>query len=158
MATYPDETYPSDASIEALDGTVDVATGLSYVAKGVGPNSSPTYEVRYNRRQQRQNAVLGIVNQGRVVDEGGLTIGVFPVIYYYQDTRKEFTGATGQAVTDDATRYVWLDASNALTMGAAFPANEETFLPLAKVVTAGGDIVSIDDERGAGLFRVPFTG
>ena len=74
MPTYPNESYPSDAAVEALDGTVHSPSGLAYVAKGVGPNSSPTYEVQYNRRQQRENAILSAINQGRVVDEGGLNI------------------------------------------------------------------------------------
>ena len=158
MATYPDEVYPANGTIEALDGTTDGASGLAYIAKGVGPNSSPTYEVRYNRRLQRQNAILAAVNQGRVVDEGGLDFGVFPVVYYYQDTRKYFAGATGQSVADDATRYVWIDGNNTLQTGASFPADEETFLPLAKITTANGDITSLEDERGAVLFRVPYTG
>ena len=46
----------------------------------LGPNSTPTYEVQYNRRLHRQNAILAVVNQGRVVDEGGLTFGVFPIV------------------------------------------------------------------------------
>ena len=61
MATYPNEAYPTDAQVEGLDGTADSTTGLSYVAKGVGPNSTPTYEVQYNRRLQRQNAMLAVV-------------------------------------------------------------------------------------------------
>lgn len=155
MPTFPNESYPSDAAVEALDGTVDAASGLPYIAKGVGPNTTPTYEVQYNRRLQRQNAMLGAINQGRVVDEGGLNIGVFPVVYYYQQVRKSFAGATGQALTDNATRYVWLNSSNQLTTGAAFPADTKTFLPLARVTTANGDIVTIEDERGAVLFHVP---
>ena len=156
MSTYPDEVYPSDVSIEALDATEDSASGLAYIAKGVGPNSTPTYEVQYNRRLQRQNAILSVVNLGRVVDEGGLTFGVFPIVYYFQNTRKSFAGATGQAVADDSTVYVWLNSSNALTTGAAFPGNAKTFLPLAKITTADGDITSIEDERGAVLFHVPY--
>ena len=156
MSTYPSEVYPSNAEVEALDGTEDGGTGLAYVAKGVGPNSSPTYEVQYNRRLQRQNGVLSVVNQGRVVDEGGLTFGVFPIIYYFQDARQVFAGATGQAVADDSTVYVWLNSSNELTTGASFPGDVKTFLPLAKITTANGDITSIEDERSAVLFHVPY--
>ncbi len=156
MATYPSEVYPTDGAIEGLDGTLDEATGLSFIAKGVGPNSTPTYEVQYNRRLQRQNAVLAAVNQGRVVDEGGLTFGVFPIIYYCQNARKSFAGATGQVVADNATVCVWLTTGNALATGAAFPADVKTFLPLATIITANGDVVSIVDERGAVLFHVPY--
>ena len=156
MSTYPDEVHLSDGAIEALDGTEDSATGLTYIAKGVGPNSTPTYEVQYNRRLHRQNAILAAVNQGRVVDESGLTFGVFPIVYYFQETRKSFAGATGQAVADDSIVHVWIDANNALQTGASFPGDVKTFLPLAKVTTANGDIVSIEDERGAVLFHVPY--
>lgn len=76
-------------------------------------------------------------------------------MYYFGQVRKVFDGATGQALSDNATRYVWINASNLLTTGAAFPVDTKTFLPLAKVVTANGDIVSIEDERGAVLFHVP---
>ena len=155
MPTYPNEAYPGDAAVETLDGTVDAATGLAYIAKGVGPNSTPTYEVQYNRRLRRQNAILSAVNQGRVVDEGGLTFGVFPIVYYLQDTRKAFDGATGQAAADDSTVYVWIDSSNTLQAGPGFPSDVTTFLPLAKLITANGDIASIEDERGAVLFHVP---
>ncbi|MFH0981576.1 MAG: hypothetical protein V2A79_08565 [Planctomycetota bacterium] len=156
MATYPNEVYPADAAVEGLDGTVDGPTGLTYIAKGVGPNSTPTYEVQYNRRLQRQNALLAVINQGRVVDEGGLTFGVFSVVYYYEDVRKYFAGATGQAVADDATVYAWIGGNNTLQTGGAFPADKKTFLPLAKMITANGDIVAIEDERGAVLFHVPY--
>ena len=157
MATYPNEAYPTDATVEGLDGTVDDATALTYIAKGVGPNSTPTYEVQYNRRLHRQSAMLAVVNQGRVVAEGGLTFGVFPIVYYYADTRKSFAGATGQSVSDDSTVHVWLNGSNTLTTGASFPADTKTFLPLAKITTANGAITSIEDERGAVLFHVPHT-
>ena len=93
-----------------------------------------------------------------MVDEGGLTFGVFPVVYYYEDARTYFAGATGQAVADDSTVYVWLDGNNTLQTGASFPGDTETFLPLAKITTADGDITSIEDERGAVLFRVPYAG
>jgi hypothetical protein len=156
MAIYPNEVYPADAAIEALDGTADSTTGLSYIAKGVGPNSTPTYEVQYNRRLQRQNAMLAAVNQGRVVDEGGLTIGVFPVVYYFQNARKYYAGTTGFAVADNSTVYVCLNSNNVFITGASFPADVKTFLPLAKITTANGDITAIEDERGAVLFHVPY--
>ena len=93
MSTYPNERFPGDSTIEALDGTTDALTGLSYVAKGVNPTSTPAYEVQYNRRLQRQNAILASARQGMVVDEGSLKIGVYPIDYTLGGTRKNFAGA-----------------------------------------------------------------
>jgi hypothetical protein len=155
MPTYPNEAYPDAAKIEALDGTVDAATGLTYIAKGVGPHSTPTYEVQYNRRLFRQNAILAVVNQGRVVDEGGLTFGVHPIVYTHQNARQFFPGATGQALADESVICVWIAGDNTLQTGASFPADATSFLPLASITTVGGDIASIEDERGAVLFQIP---
>jgi len=154
---YPNEAYPADEAILALDGTIEAATGLAYIAKGVGPNSSPSYEIQYNRRQRRQNAIVAAVRGGQVVDESGLKIGVYPLIYTLGGVRKSFDGATNQAVPDGATRKVYLDASNALQIQTSFPTDLTTFLPLATVTTAAG-AVTITDERPAILFGVSPVG
>jgi hypothetical protein len=154
MSTYPSEAYPPDVDIQALDGTTDPVTGLSYIAKGVGPNSTPTYEIQYNRRQHRQNTVLAAIRQGMVVDEGSLAIGVYPIRYTLGGTRKTFDGATNQSVADNATKKVYLDSSNTLQIQDAFPGDITTYLPLATVVTANG-AMTITDERPLVLFTVP---
>lgn len=154
MPTYPSEQYPPDATILALDGQVDAATGLSYIARGTNANSAPSYEIQYNRRLQRLNSFLAALRQGSVVDEGSLKIGVFPISYTLGSTRKSFDGATGVSVPDDATRKVYLDSSNALQIAASFPTNLSTFLPLATIVTAAGSM-TITDERVLALFTVP---
>ncbi len=64
MPTFPSEQFPGDSTVEALDGTTDTLTGLPYVAKGVNPTSSPSYEVQFNRRLQRQNTILSPWRQG----------------------------------------------------------------------------------------------
>ena len=154
--TYPSEAHPADTAVEALDGTTHAQTGLPYVAKYTSPSSVPTYEVQYNRRLLRQNIILAAANQGRVVDEGGLTFGVYPLVYYQGGARKAFGGATGQSVIDDDTTYVWIDDGNTLQSGTnGFPADETAFLPLATLATTNGDISDLDDERGAVLFHVP---
>lgn len=154
MATYPAEVWPGDASVEALDGTTDAATGLPYIAKGTGPTSAPTYEVQYNRREQRLLRELAPMNQGRVVDEGGLKVGVYPVDYTIGGQRRSFAGASGVSVPDDATTYLWLDAAAALQSGASLPASVADSLPLARVVAAGG-VLTITDERPRAIFSVP---
>jgi hypothetical protein len=153
MAVFPNEAYPADGVVLGLDGQVDAATGLPYIARGVNANSSPAYEVQYNRRLLRQNGILAALRQGMVVDEGGLQVGIYPIRYTLGGVRKDFAGASGVAVPDDATRVVYLDAANALQLATSFPTNLSTFLPLATVVAAGGTL-AVTDERVLTLFTV----
>ena len=153
MAIYPNEAYPADGVVAALNGQVDAGTGLAYIARGVNGNSSPPYEIQYNRRLLRQNRMLAVLRQGMVVDEGGLKIGVYPIKYTLGGARKSFDGATGVGVPDNATRVVYLDSANQLQVALAFPASLATFLPLATVVTAGG-VMSVTDERAMVLYAV----
>ena len=146
MPTFPSEVFPSDATIDALDGTTDSLTGLPYVPKGVNPTSTPSYEVQYNRRLQRQNLILSAWRQGTVVDEGSLKIGVYPIDYTLGGQRKNFAGATNQSVPDDSTRFVYLDAANTLQIQSSWPSDISSFLPLAEVVTVAG-VTSITDKR-----------
>jgi len=154
MSTYPNEIWPGDTAIELLDGTIDPATGLPYIARGTGPTSSPTYEVQYNRRLLRQNRILGAVRQGMVVDEGNLKIGVYPVEYTLGGTRRSFAGATGVAVPDNADRVIYLDASATLQVQPTWPADPTTYLPLAVLGTSAGQLTLVD-VRAWNLFHVP---
>ena len=152
--TYPSEIWPSDGQVEQLDGTNDQPTGLPYIAKGVGPTSTPTYEVQYNRRLHRQNRILEPWRQLQVVDEGSLKIGVYPGGYTLGGTRETFEGATNQSVPDNETRYVYIDSDNTLQIAAVEPNDLTTFMPLAKVVTAGG-VTTITDRRMLAAFHTP---
>ena len=152
--TYPKEAWPGDSSVEGLDGTTDPSTGLPYIAKGTNPSSTPSYQVQYQRREQRENRTLGPWRQGQVVDEGSLDVGVYPVDYTLGGVRKHFAGATSQAVADDSTKYVYLDSDNAVQIQDAFPSDLTTFLPLAKV-TASGGVLTIEDRRVWTAFGVP---
>ena len=157
MATYPNEADPTDSVVLALDGTVDTRTGLPYIAKGVGPNSAPTYEIQYNRRLLHQNRILSALRAGMVVDEGSLAIGVYPINYTLDGVRKSFAGATAQAVTDNATRMLYIDQSNALQVQASYPTDLTTFLPLATVVAAAGSL-GITDDRPSVMYGVSPVG
>lgn len=154
MAVYPNEIWPADGVVEALDGTLDVATGLPYIAKGTGPTSSPSYEVQYNRRQRRQNVILASWRQGMVVDEGGLKIGVYPLEYTLGGVRRTFTGVTGVSVPDDDTRMVYLDSAAALQVAADWPVDVSSYLPIAQVTALAG-VVTIEDVRCRAAFHVP---
>lgn len=156
--TVPNEAWPADAAVEALDGTTNTHTGLPYIAKGTNASSDPSYPVQYQRREQRQNAILAPWRQGQVVDEGSLDFGVYPIDYTLGGERKHFAGATAQAVADYSTKLVYLDDSNALQIQDSFPDDATTFLPLAKVTTDGG-VMTIEDRRTWTVHAVPeFTG
>ncbi|MEE8169128.1 MAG: hypothetical protein V3T70_01140 [Phycisphaerae bacterium] len=154
---FPNEAYPSDATVGLLDGGSDQATGLPYIAKGVGPASTPSYEIQYNRRLERQNRRLAIVTAGLVVDEGGLKIGVYPFDYRLGGQFKHFDGATNQAVTDDATRFIYVDSANALQIAASEPADLTSFLPLAQVVATSG-LISITPRSNYARLTIPQLG
>lgn len=154
--TYPSPVWPSNATIEALNGTTDTPTKLPFLASGVSPSSSPTYQVQYDRLFDRLFEIIATVNMLRVVDEGTLDIGVFPGDYTLGGSHKHFDGNTGTTLTDDATNYVYLNSSNALTVStSSYPADITTYIPLATVVCASGDISSITDDRGHVAFVAP---
>lgn len=150
---YPSEAWTTEGEVEQLDGVTDPPTGLPYIAKGVGPTSLPSYEVQYNRRQQRVNRILEVPGGGRVVVDGDLLVGVFPFDYTLGGTAKRFVGAMNQSVLDDDTSYVYIDSSNALQVVAAavgWPTDPTLYFPLAELTAADGSIASIRDVRGRG--------
>ena len=148
--TFPNPVFPSDVAVEGLDGTTHQRTGLVHVPKGAGPTSVPSLEVQVNRNLDRLHALVTESNALRAVDEGALLVGIYPGFYTLGGTSKEFDGFTGQSLTDNAVNWLWIDAGNALALStSAFPADLDTFVPVAKVTTAAGDITEIEDRRGA---------
>jgi hypothetical protein len=154
MTTYPSEAWPADTAVEALDGTTDAGTGLPYIAKGTGPTSVPSYEVQYNRRQERLSKILAGWRQGMVVDEGGLKIGVYPIDFTLGGARRSFAGASGVSVPDEASKVVYLDSVVTLQIADAWPADLTAFLPLAIVEASNGQM-TVWDRRGFTAFQVP---
>lgn len=154
MATiYPNPAFPADAVLEALGGTTDQDTGLVYLPVGTAPTSVPTLTIQFRRIEHRLRQLLTIYNEGRVVDEGSLDFGVYPMQFRIAGADKTFNGATNQAAADDSTIFVWLDSTPTLQTGGAFPGDLTTFAPLAKIVTASG-VMTVTDERRRSLFAV----
>lgn len=151
---FPNEVWPADAAVEALDGTMDQRTGLPYIAKGTAPTSVPSFEVQYNRAQQRLRGILAGWRQGMVVDEGGLSIGVYPIRFMLGGTQRSFPGASGVSVPDDSEKVVYLDGAATLQVADYWPGDVTSFLPLAIVSAADGQM-EIVDVRGYAAFRVP---
>lgn len=85
---------------------------------------------------------------GRVVATPGqsLKIDVPGFKYDIGGLRGSFTTTGGQAVTDDDTNYAYLDDSGALQINTTgFPS--VAHIPLARVVTANGEVCAIHEER-----------
>jgi hypothetical protein len=154
MTTYPDEAWPADTVIESLDGTTDEGTGLPYIAKGTGPTSNPSYEVQYNRRQERLHNILAAWRQGMVVDEGGLDIGVYPIEFTRGGQRRSYSGASGVSIPDDTAKVVYLDSSSVLQVADDWPSDLTTYLPLASVTASSGQL-TVEDRRPRAAFHIP---
>ncbi len=159
--TYPDIPWPSNNAADALDGTTHNATQVPYVAQGTDDTSSPTLNQQENRNLQRLLDLLGPAVAGLVMAETtALDIGVFPVEYSLAGTAYAFNGATGQAVTDDDTSYVYLTSAGLqiVTDATGWPADATSYIPLAEVTAASGAITEVKDVRWRALNMVTSLG
>ncbi len=82
----------------------------------------------------------------RVSDAGVLDVNVDPGRYRIDVTVHNFTVITTLTMTDGGTNFVFLSSGGTITsnFGGPYPADS---IPLARVVTAGGDITSVTDDR-----------
>ncbi len=149
---YPVEVWPSDADVAQLDGVTDEATGLPYIARGTGPTSDPPLEIQYNRAQQRLKQIVGVWNQGRIVDEGAGRIGVYPIRYWMDGVMQAFEGASGVSVPAEGTWMVYVDRDGVLQISLVWPESMVSYLPLGEVTLHSG-VLSICDARTYAAFR-----
>lgn len=61
--------------------------------------------------------------------------------------RGSFVGALAQSVTDDDTNYVYLNDTGTLVINITGFPTDTTYIPLARVVAANGEVVAIHEER-----------
>jgi hypothetical protein len=148
------ELFRSDAEAEARAGTT-VGPGMQLPADGTEP-----WLVDRTRLDLRIADALAVPTQLEVYKDGDLTYGVRPGRFMNGDTAVTYAGATGQALTNNATNYIYLNAAGILlksTTGFPNPSNT-THVPLATIVTSGGtysiDAGHITDYRGRSMFRV----
>lgn len=92
---------------------------------------------------------LGALNSGgaqlSVSTGAGLTVGVTAGSYRLNGTIYTFTGDSSVPLPNNATRFLYFTTTG-LTTGTAFP-TDASFIPLARVVTAGGAVTNITDKR-----------
>jgi hypothetical protein len=143
----PNEITKTDAFYQALAGTTDAGTGLTYPAANASAKSTPTIGTQRRRMYRRIAEILGRMNQGRVVQEDNLKVGVYPLDYLFKGTLKAFTGATNVTVVDNATNYLYIDSANTLIVNQTGFAEEHDCVRLAIVTAASGAITAMTDLR-----------
>jgi len=157
------ETYPSDATLNALSGLSDSEQEVLFLRIGESPYYTSFYKMLYRLLDVARRA-----GDCRVYkDSGGaLKFGVRPGRWYNGDAAVNYAGASGQNLTDDAVNYIYLTAAGVLTVNTTgFPVPSVTpHLPLAAIATgtasAGGipgqyAHADITDYRARAFLSVP---
>jgi len=152
----PTETPLTTAAAAALSGTTDSGTGAAYCTIGQAEYYTADY-----RKEAINNRVLSLANQLRVVKDGEMTCGVWSGCFLDGATVRTYAGSSDNALTDDTTNYVYLDASGSLTINTTgWP--EAAHVPLATIdtgtasaagVSGAYDHVDITDFRARAIFR-----
>lgn len=149
------EIYPTDAYLSDLSGTCDPEQEVLFVPIGESPYYTSFYKMLWRLLDVSRRA-----GDLRVYKDGDLTFAVRPGKYFDGDTAVDYAGSTGNALTNNATNYIYLTAAGVLTVNTTgWPAPSATpHLPLATIVTnAGGYSIQdgdLIDYRGRGLFTV----
>ena len=98
--------------------------------------------------------VQGTVTQAVTLQHGlvflhpdPLKVNIDPFKYDIGGQRGTYAGVLGQSITDDDTSYVYLDADGTLNVNTTGWPTEVTYLALARVVAASGEIVAVNEER-----------
>ena len=91
--------------------------------------------------------------------DGALTYGVLPGKWFNGDAVVTYAGSTGNALTDDATNYIYLTASGTLTInttGFPLPSNTQ-HIRLAAITTASGAYdadTAVVDWRAVNIYSI----
>ncbi len=143
------ERYPSDEALLAIE--TDAATGVEMIPTGTSP-----YYLQFRKLVQRLLLACSRANDLRVYADGDLTFGVRPGRCVIANTPIAFDGVTGQAVENNATTSLWLDAAGDVQASTSgLPADRTAFVPLAEVVAEAGAITSVSDLRGQAFLAIP---
>jgi hypothetical protein len=99
--------------------------------------------------------VEGLVSTKATLDTGlvtvsagqSLKIDVQGFLYDIGGLRGAYSGAIAQSITDDDTSYVYLDSTGTLVINTTGFPTDETFILLARVMAANGEIGAIYNEK-----------
>ncbi len=139
------------ADLLALSGTVDSLSGVLHLTKGGGYDWYNDFAAAIHR------IGLCVAPLGcRVYKDADLTCGVRAGKYWWAGVLTTYAGATGQALSDDSTNRIYINAASGalvITTDAWSTLASTAHIRLAEIVTADGvyDITDITDLRGAGL-------
>jgi hypothetical protein len=147
------ELFPTDATINALSGTNDSEQAVPYPAIYEAPYYTTFYKMVYRLLDVARRA-----GDLRVYKDGDLTFGVRAGRFTNGDTTVDYAGATAQALTNNATNYIYLTADGTLTVNTtAFPTPSSTpHIPLGTITTDAGsyDHDDITDLRGRSFLNI----
>jgi len=82
----------------------------------------------------------------RVSSGAGLSVNIAAGDYRISGVVTPYAGNSNQALTDDATNYVFMGSGGLTIRTSGFP-TDESFIPLASVVTTAGSVSTITDKR-----------
>lgn len=155
------ETALTDAQVETLQNTTPTLNDFEY------SNPGENYAHKGIRQQRRMLDMSAVSDAGRVVKDGTLTFGVRAMDWLNGDTLVEKAQDDAEALTNNATNYIYYTASGTLTKNTTgFPTPSTTpHIRLATIATgtASGAGVSgtyaytdITDKRQT-AFITPFS-
>jgi len=131
----------TDAEANALHGATDSDTDFKYHS----PGDASYFTEGQRQRHRLLTLAKAISNSLRVYRDGALTFGVRPGSAGDGDTTYAYAGSAGNALTDDATNYIYLTASdlaagNTVSVNTTgLPLQSQTpHIPLAEIVTSAG--------------------
>jgi hypothetical protein len=142
------EVYPSDNAL--LNLLSEAETGVEYIETGKAP-----YYLEFRKLLQRLLLATRRGNDLRVFDEGGLNVGVKGGSFHDSAGNTfAYASSTGNALTDNATNYLYLDSAGVLIINTTgFPATSVVHVRLATVPTSNAGIDNITDERGVHFIK-----
>jgi len=147
------ETPLTASAANGLSGTTDSETDFVYPTIG----ESPYYTTMFRSLARLLTLTRGPGNALRVYKDGDLTFGVRAGRFMDGATARDYAGAAAQALTNNATNYIYLTAAGTLSVNTSGfpPAGTTPHVPLAAIVTSGGtyDHDDTTDYRGRAVFQ-----
>ena len=146
----PTETILTTSAAAALSGTSDNRTGAAFCTIGQAEYYTSDY-----RKEAINNRILACVNKLRAVKDGDATFGVWSGEFTDGVSTIAYAGSSGNALTADATNYIYLTRSGVLTVNTTGFPTDAAHVPLATILTdASGefDFADITDYRARAIF------
>ncbi len=151
------EIQLTDAEANALHGTTDSETDFKYHS----PGDAGYFTEGQRQRHRMLTLVKAVASNLRVYRDGALTFGVRAGSARDGEETYTYAGSAGNALTDDATNYVYLDLDagdlRLVCNTTGLPdASATPHIPLATITAADGGhgFDDITDLRAAGVFHL----